>query len=363
MIPCMNEHSTWQKTRYANLIRYVPSQTYFIRAKVNGKLIRESLETGVETVARLKLADRLKVLRNQPRNTSTGNQTYGQAEELYKASIEANADLKPLSKTYRLHTLAAISRNWPSLAQTEIRRIADKDCKKWAVKMAAKYAPSRYNGIIQTLRAVFALAMENGALAFNPAASLEPRSVKQKKLTLPTDAQFAAILKHIDGVEPKSGELVRGLAYSGMRKGEARNFLMEHANFEKERLAIHGDPEYGTKNSEVRYVPMFPQMRSLLEKFKAEKREGRAFHVDDCRYSLAAACKAVGCARITAHDLRHYFATKCIESGVDIPTVSRWLGHKDGGTLAMKTYGHLRDEHSAEMAKRVSFPVSAALSV
>jgi integrase len=43
--------------------------------------------------------------------------------------------------------------------------------------------------------------------------------------------------------------------------------------------------------------------------------------------------------RITHHELRHLFATRCIESGVDIPTVSRWLGHKDGGALAMKVYG------------------------
>jgi hypothetical protein len=43
------------------------------------------------------------------------------------------------------------------------------------------------------------------------------------------------------------------------------------------------------------------------------------------------------------------------ESGVDIPTVSRWLGHKDGGALAMKVYGHLRDQYSANMAQRVSF--------
>jgi integrase len=59
--------------------------------------------------------------------------------------------------------------------------------------------------------------------------------------------------------------------------------------------------------------------------------------------------------RITHHDLRHLFATRCIESGVDIPTVSRWLGHKDGGALAMRVYGHLRDAHSADMAKRVTF--------
>jgi len=45
----------------------------------------------------------------------------------------------------------------------------------------------------------------------------------------------------------------------------------------------------------------------------------------------------------------------CIEAGVDIPTVSRWLGHQDGGVLCMKTYGHLRDEHSQNEAQKVSF--------
>jgi integrase len=67
------------------------------------------------------------------------------------------------------------------------------------------------------------------------------------------------------------------------------------------------------------------------------------------------AAKKIGIARLTHHDLRHLFATRCIESGVDIPTVSRWLGHKDGGALAMKVYGHLRDSHSAEMALKVRF--------
>jgi site-specific recombinase XerD len=49
------------------------------------------------------------------------------------------------------------------------------------------------------------------------------------------------------------------------------------------------------------------------------------------------------------------FATTCIENGVDIPTVSRWLGHSDGGVLAMKTYGHLRPDHSQSAAQKVQF--------
>jgi integrase len=69
------------------------------------------------------------------------------------------------------------------------------------------------------------------------------------------------------------------------------------------------------------------------------------------------AARIVGMERITHHDLRHLFATRCIESGVDIPTVSRWLGHKDGGALAMRVYGHLRDHHSTAMAQKVSFSI------
>jgi integrase len=71
--------------------------------------------------------------------------------------------------------------------------------------------------------------------------------------------------------------------------------------------------------------------------------------------SESAACRNLGLPHFTHHDFRHFFATTCIESVVDIPTISRWLGHKDGGALAMKTYGHLRDEHSLAMSKRVVF--------
>jgi integrase len=77
--------------------------------------------------------------------------------------------------------------------------------------------------------------------------------------------------------------------------------------------------------------------------------------VNEAQKAMDAACAKLSIVRITHHDLRHLFATICIESGLDIPTVSRWLGHKDGGALAMKTYGHFRAEHSAAQALKVSF--------
>jgi hypothetical protein len=41
----------WQKTQYSNLIRYVPSGTYYARLRIKGKLIRRSLKTDLISVA------------------------------------------------------------------------------------------------------------------------------------------------------------------------------------------------------------------------------------------------------------------------------------------------------------------------
>jgi hypothetical protein len=38
-----NLRKRWQKTQFANLIRYIPSKTYFARVRMSGKLIRKSL--------------------------------------------------------------------------------------------------------------------------------------------------------------------------------------------------------------------------------------------------------------------------------------------------------------------------------
>ena len=122
---------------------------------------------------------------------------------------------------------------------------------------------------------------------------------------------------------------------------------------------MRGDPDEGTKNSEIRRVPMIAEMRQLLERLQnehlGEPRTASVMRVGECQKAMDAAGKKTGVAHLTHHDLRHLFATRCIESGVDIPTVSRWLGHKDGGALAMKVYGHLRNQHSASMAKLVKF--------
>lgn len=55
------------------------------------------------------------------------------------------------------------------------------------------------------------------------------------------------------------------------------------------------------------------------------------------------------------HHLRYLFCSFCVKAGIDLMTVAAWLGHKDGGILIGKVYGHLLDEHRQKMAAKVVF--------
>jgi integrase len=55
------------------------------------------------------------------------------------------------------------------------------------------------------------------------------------------------------------------------------------------------------------------------------------------------------------HDCRHHFISYAVMSGIDYMTIARWVGHKDGGILIGKVYGHLSNEHAQLQATRMNF--------
>ena len=62
-------------------------------------------------------------------------------------------------------------------------------------------------------------------------------------------------------------------------------------------------------------------------------------------------------------DAGEFFCSNAIEAGCDFKVIAEWLGHKDGGVLVAMTYGHLRGEHSAAMARRLTFDADADESI
>ena len=287
------------------------------------------------------------------------------------ASVSAgDHSLKDRSKVYREERISALLRSWPELEATGRGPNLQSRLSFVGRAIRPKGSPSAFNNTVGTLKLVLDIAVEAGARYDNPVVQVKRKKIRQKLLHLPSQDQFLKLVETIrnadGGYGDRCADLVEFLAYSGCRKGEAARVNGRDCDFEKSELTILGDPATGTKNWEIRRVPMIPDMRRLLERIRKEREEFAAnpvMRVHECQGAINTACKTLGIARFTHHDLRHLFATRCIESGVDIPTVSRWLGHKDGGALAMKTYGHLRDQHSANMAQKVVFTEGAATAV
>lgn len=359
--------SDWAKTSVANLVRYKPSGIYFARIRVAGKLIRQSLKTNVFSVAKIRLADLTQEQRKAAEIgtlSANGKMSFADARRIYEERLQNNQRLKPSAKLYRMRTIRDLGKTWSGLNTTDIRKISERECLEWAAKYAEKYSPTVYNNTVGTLRHILEIGIRAGARYGNPANSIPKLKVRQKVLKLPEQKQF---LRMVTVIRSAGGRFSRGcadliefLAYSGCRKGEAARVYGRDCDFKKGEIAVQGDPVTGTKNWEIRRVPMIPDMRRLLERVLSEREQVEwmndpIMEVRECQKAIDSACKKLDLARITHHDLRHLFATRCIESGVDIPTVSRWLGHKDGGALAMRTYGHLRDQHSTAMAQKVTF--------
>jgi integrase len=371
----------WEKSSISNLVRWKSSKIYFARVKINGRLIRKSLDTPLMSVARNRLANLIKEERERAEVTSPdvqGKLTFSEAVKIYLERLDGNPDLKPSTKKYRRQCVAAILKTWPGLETTELRKITKPACQEWARRLrqhGTRFRPpgakkeregissSRFNNTVTTLRQILKIGLETGILVVTPVRDIKRAREIPKELTLPSRAHFPQFIKLIEtsgaGQAKDCANLVRFLAFSGCRISEAQRVSWSDVDWERDELIVRGDPKTGTKNWEIRRIPMIPELKDLLASMRRaradEPPDATILQVRECQKSMDRAVALLGIPRITHHDLRHLFATTAIESGIDIPSVSRLLGHKDGGALAMKTYGHLRQEHAKAAVQKIKF--------
>jgi integrase len=221
---------------------------------------------------------------------------------------------------------------------------------------------------IMRLRNVLKCAMDDGHIRELPRIKMLDEAPPPKR-DLVTPAEFDRLIEAAQTACGKNGaqlaDYLRFLAFSGAREQEALRIKWGDVDLERERVTIGADGL--TKNSESRTVEFNPQLGALLREmssrrapdcswlFPSPQRGPRDEHARSFRESLKIARKAAYLERIGFHDLRHYFCSVCVMAGIDFMTIAAWLGHKDGGILVGKVYGHLLDEHRQRAARQVHF--------
>jgi len=351
------EQPVFQKVA-ENLYRLESSGGYYVLVKKSGKQFRRSLKTKDRKLAERRLKELKAQIGVMTIAKDDAKLTFKEVAEAWndstKHSIEESSEAR---RQTCIENLAEFFKD------VSIRNITARGCEQWAAKRGAKTAAQTFAHELGVMKSTFKYALIHGFILSNPAAEIKRKKISNCKIQTPAREQFQQIVAQMrlsDGRKEsqersKDGaDLVEFLAYSGVRIGEAQVAVWKDARFDTGEIWIHG------KKSEAsdRLVLMSKALREFLERLKKEnnpKLSDPIVKVKSAKRSLQRACKKLELPIFTHHDFRHYFATTCIEEGVDIPTVSRWLGHADGGALAMKRYGHLWREHSLAMMQRVSF--------
>jgi integrase len=218
------------------------------------------------------------------------------------------------------------------------------------------------------LRNVLNAAVDDGLLRELPKVKmLDEAPAPKRRLLMPEE--FDRLIKSSRTACAKNGQqladYLQFLAFSGSREKEALRIRIADVDFARQRVTIGGDGL--AKNWESRTVEFNSNLAALLTDmfsrwppgsswlFPSPQRGIRDEHAKSFRESLKIARKAAGLEWLGFHDLRHYFCSMCVMAGIDFMTIAAWMGHKDGGILVGKVYGHLLDEHRHRAARSLKF--------
>lgn len=203
-----------------------------------------------------------------------------------------------------------------------------------------------------------------------PFEGLNWRRWDQKSRSLVTGEDVDQLIKVAIEELPKRGrelaDYLRFLQYSGCREKEALSLRWSDVDWNRGIVTIGARGE--SKNRKPRHLPLNPTLESFLQELQTRRMadsdllfpQYRSDEPPDSRgasfrTSLVKARAVAKLPRFGFHDLRHFFASHAVMSGIDLMTVSRWLGHRDGGVLVGRVYGHLAPGHEKVAAQKLRF--------
>jgi integrase len=219
---------------------------------------------------------------------------------------------------------------------------------------------STIRSVMAPVKAMFATAVEDGALRTNPTANVRiglRRSIEpSREIRAMTRAELSEVLGRI----PQESRLIfELLAHTGLRISEAVGLTWSDLELgAKPRMAVRRQDYRGEVGplktaASRRDIPLSPVMAGRLATARGSRPdcarvftspEGRRLNDGNLRRRvLVPAAEAAGVPWVTFHAFRHTCASLLFEAGRDVKQVSAWLGHADAG-FTLRVYVHLMDE-------------------
>ena len=241
------------------------------------------------------------------------------------------------------------------------------------LKRGTGLSPNTVNAIITILKSSLRIAFEIGLTETYSADKIKRPKVTEKEIECFSLSEQKRIEKAVlNSRKPKMIGILICL-YTGLRIGELLALEWTDLDLSKGIITIskschygrNGDGEYvrfvdkpKTHNSS-RIIPIPKQLLPILKNHK--KSSHSQYVISDNENPVAVRSyqrsfellqKKLGIPRRGFHALRHTFATRAIECGMDVKTLSEILGHKNP-TITLNRYAHSLMEHKAQMMNRL----------
>ncbi|HEX3011474.1 MAG TPA: site-specific integrase, partial [Syntrophomonadaceae bacterium] len=201
-------------------------------------------------------------------------------------------------------------------------------------------------------------AVLDGVIRYNPCAEVKvPKGLKTTPRQLPSDEELQIVK---DVKNDPDGLLPYFILYTGCRRGEA--LALTHKDIDRKKKII-------TVNKSVTYIGQQPSIKEpktaagvreiiLLDKLAEvlprgiglifPGKNGELMHQSEYERKWEHWQKRVG-VTLTAHQLRHGYATMLYEAGIPERDAMELLGHTDI-TMTHKVYTHIRKSRKESTA-------------
>ena len=230
---------------------------------------------------------------------------------------------------------------------------------------------------------ILAQAEREMLIPYNPAEKATPPKVTRKEVNYFQPDELCRILDALDAEPIKWRTIVNLLIVTGCRRGEIAGLKWKNVNFQNSKIRIdstllyspdRGIYENATKTGDTRFLKLPAETMALLKdyrqywlalRFKNGDRwnggeyvfvqdDGSVINPDSLTaYLRKFSQKHPELPHINPHAFRHTVASVLINSGQDIVTVSRRLGHSRTSTT-LDVYSHLIAEADADASEVIA---------
>lgn len=215
-----------------------------------------------------------------------------------------------------------------------------------------KLSASSVNIVLSILKSSFNEAENADIILKNPCRSIKRLSVDEKEIDAFTRTEQYAIENYIFGKKRVKLYGILLCLYSGIRIGELLSLNWKDVDFKRNILTVNktllakGEVSSTKTKSGVREIPISKNLLPLLKEMRRVAKsefviESNGHYTDIRGYQglFERLLKRLNIRKLGFHSLRHTFATRAIESGVDYKTLSVLMGHANA-MITINRYAH-----------------------